>query len=608
MPEYVMRVEGVNFAATITDTQNLSCIRGASLAFLHAGQRMEWLLSQQDGVSHCVTIFKGASQAAFRFRANETAATEAVNRIRQALETEGDDADSHLKVLKLAAGAADSKEWEGAIPLAHLSFVVDVVEAGNSDDAAIDTALALVEARNHAHQYQSLTVRLPKMDRSERAQWPDDLGRILPADSKIWLPPDSVTPLPGEDEPKPDDKAQKTKMSRSVAARRHYGRHMRQFFYQSELDRDFKEIRFTDSIESICDHAPLDVPEAIRNKIAIVSIDGNKFGKIRDELALTMGKANAVKHFSERLRILHRELLTQIMDRLIGLQGDGDRETMKRGWVYVEKKNGRALRFETLRWAGDDIVWVVPSWLAFWLIEAFFTLSRSWAIDQHPLTHAAGIVLCDRKTPIRQATAMADKLVKRAKSVLDKNRQCNVVQVEVFESADLPVDGNDDHRRALYPGLSDQFKGIERPEEADGLMAATFTLPAERIGAVIDMFEEPFQDNPSLLPTKGLVHRLPRSQIYRLLRRAIKERAFGGGVADQNIKGELVSYLAGSGANSEFDMARLDFWQGTDVAWKYKPHRSLALTLALVAQYWDYAVPFDGKVRPPKRFKGEDHA
>ena len=516
MAEYVMRVEGVNFATTMLDTQDLSCIRGASLALLHAIRRVEWLLTQQDGLSRCRKIHDGASQAAFRFQAEDKAALQAAARVHEALETEGDDPDSHRKVLRLAEGAEDRGEWQGAIPLAHLSFVVDLVKADNSEPAAIDVALALAEARNRARQFQSLTVRVPKMDKENLAIWPDELSRVLPAVSEIMMPPDSVTPLPEERDPDPDDKAMKTRMSRSVAARRHYGRHMRQFFYQSELGRSFKDIRFTDSIESMCEQPPKDIPESIRNKMAVLHFDGNGFTKIRNYIADHKGKAAALESFSQQLGEYRRELLGKVMDRLIKLQGDGDKETMKRGWVDVARAAGRALRFETLEWAGDDVLWVAPSWLAFWLAEAFFTLSRSWTVDgyPYPLTHAAGIVLCDRKTPIRQARAMAEYLGKRAKKTMEWPNLFNVLQVEVFESADLPEGGADSHRRALYPGLTDT-------EVKDEMMAATFTLPAGRLSALIDLFEEPFQETPAQEPTKGLLRRLPRSQIYPLLRRSV---------------------------------------------------------------------------------------
>lgn len=591
MPQYVMRVEGVNFATTVLDTQDLSCIRGAGLALLYGMKRVEYLLSVEDGLTGCTTIHDGASQAAFTFQADSAAADRAADRIRQALATEGSDPKILEKVLDLANRAPDWKEWEGVIPLAHLTFVVDLAEVRGRD---VDAALKLAEARNRARQYRQLSVCLPRMDPA--AHWPDEVNRVLPATHPIHMPPDSVTPLPGEPEPEPHDKKQTTKVSPSVGARRHFGRRMRQMFYRNEIPDDWRTIRFTDSILSICDDAPKDAPETIRNKMAVIYMDGNKFSKIRGHIIAKHGYTEGLRIFSEKIKSCRKELLSHVMKTLVGLRSDPDTETRKRGWAYVDKGDGKALRFETLLWGGDDIVWVAPSWLAFWLVETVFSLSRSWTIGGFPLTHAAGVVLCDRKTPIRQATAMAEDLARGAKRVLEWPRLANVAQFEVFESADLPDAGADAHRLALYPGLAGSMEHIKDEQQKQRIMAALFTLPAAGITRLIDQFQ----------PDGGALRTLPRSQIHRLLDRAVEGKAFGGGSPDVVVGTELETYLAGAGSDVAFSTDCFDRWREDAGVWGVQAARPLSLNLALAAQYWDYAAPFDGKPRPPHRPRRED--
>jgi hypothetical protein len=116
---YLLRVEGVNFGATVTDTQDLSCIRGSSLALLNVPQRIRRILEVFERIKDVREIFSGASQAAFQFVAEKQAATEAAAAVRQALEQEGFEP-AHLKsTLRGIQHEQDAAEASGSLPHAR---------------------------------------------------------------------------------------------------------------------------------------------------------------------------------------------------------------------------------------------------------------------------------------------------------------------------------------------------------------------------------------------------------------------------------------------------------------------------------------------------------
>ena len=186
---YVIRAEGVNFAATLDDTQDLSTIRGAGLALLALSAAVKAGL-EEAGAHDIKLVFSGASQAAFGFLV-EAGGAETVR----------------LTVLQRLRRLGPRGE-----PFPHLSFVVDVVEGEDE---------ILAEARNHGRQFREWTVPLP--DFTKGAPEFDYFDRMRPATQRVKLPPGK---LPGE---KIAD-AIEQRLSPSTAARHEFGRKMRQGF------------------------------------------------------------------------------------------------------------------------------------------------------------------------------------------------------------------------------------------------------------------------------------------------------------------------------------------------------------------------------------------
>ncbi len=95
------------------------------------------------------------------------------------------------------------------------------------------------------------------------------------------------------------------------------------------------------------------------------------------------------------------------------------------------------LRLETLQWGGDESLLVVPAWIGMDLLQHFFHHTKSWK----PLTHAAGIVFCSAKSPIRQIQALARELAESVKNSKG-GRDDNFFDYMVLESVDYPTEAD----------------------------------------------------------------------------------------------------------------------------------------------------------------------
>lgn len=387
---WTLRAEGVNFAATVYDTQDLSTIRGAGLALLALADPVRAGLAAAD-VAAIEEIQAGASSCVFTFDAADEAAAEAAAAgVRR----------------RLAIGQP------GEPPFALLSFVVDI--APGKDDRATQIGVA----RNHARQLREFTVDLP--DPSHAATRPDKLGGMRAATTTIALP--------GEAEPQP--------ASFSVKARRDFGRQQRQKFYGDNGCRVPDGLVFTDTVLDIVGAPPEVLAPALTSKLAYVYADGNGFGAIRTSVG--------IRDFSAPLKILQQTLLQTVVAWFADAACRDDPRFAMIG------AGRRALRLETLLWGGDEFVFVMPAWLATGFLEGFFSHTRDWQIGGERLTHAVGVVICDQKTPIRQVRATLGQLADTVKQARPGAAAANGVAIEVFESVDLPDDSLAAARARLY--------------------------------------------------------------------------------------------------------------------------------------------------------------
>ena len=410
MPQYLLRIEGVNFATTLYDTSDLSTIRGASLALLRVDDAVRALFAEHGTTA--TLRFAGASQAAFTFDArDQEAASDIAGDIRKGL-----------------AGHDVYK---------YLSFVVDAVPITDSK-----AALTAVEARNRTRQFRQWTVDLPAFSPATPAC--DERDRMRPASTKIRVPPkDQVDVFPGDAANDPPDFVEQP-ASCSVEARRSYGRRERQQFYSKEVKAAAKGLHFTDSFADIVGKLPEPLPPlSLRNKIAVVYADGNKFGSMKGRSAET------IERFAAHLKNKRCELLTAILEGFRRAIAD---PVQKQRFAVPDSRKPEfyGLRFETLMWGGDEFLFVMPSWLALSFADACFRWINDWEFDGQRLTHSMGVAICHHKTPIRQAKAVAEALADSCKTVMASAAPCNAVSFAIFESY-MPQDTNlDDYRNRLF--------------------------------------------------------------------------------------------------------------------------------------------------------------
>ena len=492
MPDYVLRIEGVDLGATIGDTEQLSVMRGAGLALLSAPGYAAGLLKPHNPRE----IFTGASQAAFVIEAADDAAAETVAReVRNTLSGR--------------RGVEDHIQPDGSTPVppfGHLHLVVDV--AKGSDARALDVA----EARNRARQFQDAGAPLP--DFAGQAEDFDDWDRTRPG---IWG--------------KHEVRDKKVVLSAATLSRFNYGRLQREAFYRERAggsDGDFFSASFED-IARVA-NAPKKCPSSLKSKIAVVYADGNKFTTIRNALRDREGLAG-LSRFSTRLLAYQETLLTEIVAWLrAGRDGPG-------GDRYAAKDEDGTVRyrFETLLWGGDELCFVMPAWLAAPFVEGFFNVTGGWQIEGHRLTHAVGVVICPSKTAIRQARKVAEDLANGLKRSKGLSEQQNGVQIEVFESIAMPDTSIDAYRKALY--------GVDDLDDLNRWLA----LPGDGIGTLFTRIARLKNGDADTEP-------FARSQLYTLLRKAVRAGAFQRrkAKAERDLHDAIDDYFARAGSHGGF--------------------------------------------------------
>lgn len=576
-------VVGVNFDATVLDTQDLSTIRGSGLALLWApgavAQHLEheWL-PRHAPAGKVEVIRRGASEGLLLVRGVEAETLTAA--VRDFLSFGGScpaDEDTTKPIMP---------------PWQHLVFTVGTAPCSALERFRFESEQAIAAAR--ANQYRSLTMPLPEtVDEKGKAS-------LLPCKRQRILPATVVRPYRGDRDE--NNQPVEYNLSASLFHRHMYGKAMRRKFYGDELDwrkqpdepgalRTAKA-GYTDSFAELVDkeakatpkhplRPTLDpalaeaLPVAVEQKMAVMTFDGNGFG----ELFAKTHEAKALHDLSEELTRKRRSLLRALFEAF-----ENDRP---RGiWRYDPKSEVHAnrpadqLRFETLLWGGEEMTFVCPGWAALEvmaLIQAHLCDPAIWTVEvngqKHVLSHAGGMVVCHHKTPIRLVKQLADKLAEAAKKEAKKDRKeakqdgpCypNTFQMMFLEGIDVPPEELSAQRArvALAPEKNAQgplftFGGKTWPDVLDGL--------------------------DGLKKRKG---KLARSQAYRLLDRGM-ERFRSGGVLDDNWREEAARLFDGRAKQTpELGEAALN------EATKGLPGAGTIYGLQHLVALWDYIDPF----------------
>jgi hypothetical protein len=223
------------------------------------------------------------------------------------------------------------------------------------------------------------------------------------------------------------------------------------------------------------------------------------------------------------------------------------------------------VRFETLMWGGDEVCFVMPSWLALDFAARFFEIvaTDEWRVgpahDQR-LTFSAGLLIASYKTPIRSSRRFVSGLADMAKGSGERLR--NKLSVEVLEGLEIQADDAMATRRATL-GF-----GSGRGED--------FVLDAGHLTNTLGRIAALKADNG-----------LPRSQLSRWLQIAVQDRAFDDPDSARQVRlvKDVQRYLSHAGAEHALDIGDL----------KPEPDhpRTLATSLYLASLLWDYVKPLD---------------
>jgi hypothetical protein len=463
MPRFLLRIEGVDFATTLSDTDDLSTIRGASQAYLYLPERIAKRLCENTGWP-IDKIVAGASIGIFRASVPDDLEEAAVERkLAEAITAPVTPSDRLDKV------------WP------HLSFTWAAVREG--DDYGADNYKLLARAR--ARQLRRLSVDVPP----EPTALPCHFDRRRPGhagEGRITVGGAFY------------------RASASVKARHDYGANERHVFYDRELDwadLDRETFKVTQSLQDIVDTGRSDLdetdrirlPVALASKIAVVYLDGNKFTAIRE--ATVFGETVERQQKEQRHRAFdrfvreerRRDLLSRVVKRI---SRDG-----RHNWVC--RDGCWRLRFETLMWGGDESLFVLPAWAVIEVLPELMKALEGWHWkDGYTLSHAVGIAICNVKTPIAVARDLAGQMADAAKdeTVIGKDRKNlrNAVSLQIFESVEPPRQGLNEFRKHLY---------------GTGAARAFSWIGTDEVNKALCLVRR-FQDEKS---------GLPRSQLYGLI-------------------------------------------------------------------------------------------
>lgn len=424
---YVL-VEAVNLDAVFDDTSQLSVVRGSSFLVKEA---IESFAKSDEFTPVLKRISSGASSGLF-----------------------GMTADTDLDTL--------CQNIQGYLNQ-HMLFQLAtfcVVSCGNIPFSQAQTVLNAKLRQQQLCTTRVSTVAAPLTPATQTAC---AYNGVLPATEQSTLPGDSAKqtiPL----------------VSTSVQRRFEYGREKRQYFYAEELTRDVtKGLTFYNNLQDIAKRDK----HRLNGKVAILYVDGNQFGRIRRK---HVTQPEHLTDFDDSLKHKRADLLTDILDDVVN---------NKAGFTHCV--TDKHIRFETLLWGGDECLFVVPAWAGLDVLQAFYRTAQGWfypddvnAADQSLLSHAAGLVFCRDKTPIKQMRALAKDL---AEDVKEKpgGRSADHFDYLVLESVDYSSDQKyPDFLAERYPAAHEHRTAMLSPcaDWASTKAALQGLLPKVGKGAV----------------------------------------------------------------------------------------------------------------------------
>ncbi len=340
--EWYLRIEAVNLDHSVFDTHDISTIRGGSFMLLEVINKLH------EKISALQPEVVGASVGLYRLTCHNE---KEKNKILVDVEKE----------LKEQAGKFATFVY------ACLPFTE------NKEFSKIEQHLT---ANCHWQQYQTLSFALPESSAKDEC----DMNGVRPADDKINRSQGDIA------------------VSAAVKKRFIKGRELRNELYEKLLGELETKTQFTSDLESLAGKTKNGATE---EKIALIHLDGNKFGKIRAE------SCRSIKDLKDFNKLIQEEIQEPSLKLLLTIATN----QQNKGFRTIHEE----VRIETLMWGGDEIELIVPASQLWDTLQIFFEVASSTKFKGTALTYSAGVVVCLHTVPILQIRRYAEQLCGIAK-------------------------------------------------------------------------------------------------------------------------------------------------------------------------------------------------
>ncbi len=417
MTQFYILVEAINIYENVFDTNQLSIIRGSSFLLKKAIDRIEKFFKEQ-----LIPISTGASSGLFLVK-DDLCADELTEKIIKELNN----------------------------PDADYSLFTFIVEHCSAED--------LLQAKNNLRaqlrisQMQSVSIAPDiRCENHDVLKHPDTLeGRRIAVKHR-------------------DVTIQKKKQNLSYSAFKRWthgqeqkqnylfqGNHIKNSAQQEKL-KQLEDYNFSKDFQELSENHAY---SKLNGKIAVIYMDGNSFSVKQQQILLKAKKNNEdlikkQQDFDTDIQQIRSLFLLNVLSAMCDQSLDSQ-------FNNALLENKKTIRFETLLWGGDEMLFVLPAWLGFEFLQYFFNQTKNWEIDGHNLTHAAGMVFCNASTPISNVRDLAQSLAETVKDVGENSalngksgRDQNAWSYMILESIDYPTNSNieDFNKKHYGPHIS----------------------------------------------------------------------------------------------------------------------------------------------------------
>lgn len=429
MPEFFLRMEGMNLGWFVTDTNDLSTTRGGSQLLNLAPKRVEDRFPKLQGRS----ISTGASAAIFRFQADNGEERALLKEVREFLKTHDQ--------------------------LKHATFVVDIVPASAGDFDQIRESLL---AANRHRQMISPSFAIPSSEAIEVCK----KDGVRPGDRSVAFPDGTFS------------------VSESVAMRREFGREEKRNLLPRLAGEELGGgLGLVEHLKELTGKPPAKYKHLI-HKMAVLYLDGNGFGEIQRQLAKTPKRQ---EEFDNAIQGKSREFLRALVQAArirtdLWFHQDGLR-------LEVFVLAGDEIRLFVPAWVGWRALEIVFQAAH----GSSFPQKPEADETPRDLTYKAGLVFCHHNAPIQRMLSLGHELAEYAKKNAPtpiKGR--NVFAYQVMESFDIVAADLDKIRvRRFLPGagLEQQVLGGDQMEDIAKLVQHVRNhFPRNKLHRIVELF------------------------------------------------------------------------------------------------------------------------